>query len=507
MNLSLASNHRSSVTIADLIQGLNLSSKLSQPLSELVPTDVTLDSRKVQKGGVFIAVPGESTDGRQYVNSAIDSGALAVLIESQNMPADCGPHIENGNAVALADLNQSVSTIAARFFHHPSKQLKITGITGTNGKTTCAYLLTQALDLLGENSAMMGTLGIGRLDNLLGSSLTTSDAVETQRKLFELLDSGIQAVSMEVSSHGLVQSRVSSVEFDVAIFTNLSQDHLDFHGNLESYAAAKKSLFEFPELRSMVVNVEDSLGKEIIDIPFSGTKISYGWHSGDITPSAVRTAATGVSFELNWGRAKFPVQSKLCGEFNVSNLMAVFGALQTMGFDTKNIVEVLPMLKSPPGRMEQFRGDDSQPLVVVDFSHTPDSLTKALQTLKSHTVGKLVVVFGCGGDRDKGKRSLMGAAAAKYADHIFVTNDNPRSESPEDIADQAVQGVKATNPDKPIKVLLDRKTAIATAISLFDFNDTVLIAGKGHEETQTIGSEVLPFSDRAVVSEILGGAL
>ncbi len=465
---------------------------------------LTLDSREIQHDYLFVALPGQTSDGRLFSRTAIDQGAAAVLYENRDAPAQCRLLSDQQKAVGIDNLQNKVSEIAGRFLAHPSASMKTIGITGTNGKTTCAYLLAQALEKLGERCGLMGTTGSGFLDQLIPSNLTTGDAAAAQRNLAWLRDRGASAVCMEVSSHGLDQSRVASVEFDIAIFTNLSQDHLDYHADMGDYAATKKKLFDFDCLEAIVVNRDDPVGREILQVSRPCRVISYGMSRADIFPTEAEVGSSGINFKLDWAGQTAEIRSPLLGELNLSNLLATAATLLVMDYSIKQVAAVMPDLKPPPGRMELFDGTDSQPRVVVDYSHTPDSLERALKSLRALCEGSLWVVFGCGGDRDRGKRPLMGSAAATLADQVIITNDNPRSEDPNSIVDDILDGFDKAALGVRLKVILDRRDAIGHAVVAASSNDLILIAGKGHEQIQTIGEVKTPFSDREVVRSILG---
>jgi UDP-N-acetylmuramoyl-L-alanyl-D-glutamate--2,6-diaminopimelate ligase len=415
----------------------------------------------------------------------------------------------------VAGLREHASTIADRFFGSPSRGLSVAGITGTNGKTTCAYLLAQALEIAGSPAAYMGTIGTGRPQALTVSPLTTGDAVTVQRTLARLKAGGAGSVAMEVSSHAIDQCRVGAVRFRTAAFTNLTRDHLDYHGSMDSYGATKARLFMREDLESRVINVDDAFGRQLaIDPRGRGRLIvtSRGHHSHARTPAGfVRAMHTelsargiGLEFDSSWGAGS--LVSPLVGDFNVDNLLTVIGILLDWGMTPDQATQALARVHAAPGRMETFGGGPA-PLAVVDYAHTPDALRKALSSARAHCSGRLVVVFGCGGDRDAGKRPLMGGIAAELADDIVITDDNPRNESPGVITQGIAAGIPA---GRPFRVEHDRARAIRDTLADADANDVVLIAGKGHEDYQIIGSERRAFSDQQVVAAALaaraGGA-
>ena len=405
-------------------------------------------------------------------------------------------------------LRSRVSSIADRYYAFPSRSLNVTGITGTNGKTTCAYLMAQALERLGQRCALMGTTGNGFPGQIKTSELTTGDAITVQRELRQFVDCGATAVCMEISSHALCQDRVAAIDIDTAVFTNLSQDHLDYHQTLQAYAAAKKSLFEFASLKTLVVNGDDPVGQDIcrsfVADASSRRLLTYGLGDADVSANRIQMEASGLRFDLCWKDRIHTISSPLIGRFNVLNLLAVVTALLANDYDLNEIVPIVPHLTPPPGRMEQLASPSAAPMVVVDYAHTPDSLEQALAAIAQHAAGRLWVVFGCGGDRDGGKRPLMGRVAASLADWIILTNDNPRSEPPQAILSQIAQGIEGIGDgkDRSYQVVEDRAAAIRYAIENADHNDWVLVAGKGHESTQTIGESKLPFNDREWVQTL-----
>ncbi len=465
-------------------------------------TGVALDSRLVVPGDLFIAVKGTQTDGAQYIAQAIEKGAVAILLEQNMVSADWAVPV-----IALPELSEYVSDIAGVFYGQPSQQMPVTAITGTNGKTTCSQLLAQLFGLLGEPAGFVGTLGYGLSgyglsDNdtatnksaTTDTGLTTPDAVSVQRILAELKDAGAKRIAMEVSSHSLVQRRIAGLQIDTAVFTNITHDHLDYHGNLNSYAAAKARLFAMTGLKNAVINIDDNVGRLILvnlDPLVNGISYSVENHSADIHCDRISISASGIDAEVvtPWGRGQ--LKSSLLGKFNLANLLAVIGAAGMQGFALDKILQAAASLTAVSGRMELVDAN-VLPVVVIDYAHTPDALEKALQALRNHCQGELWVVFGCGGDRDIGKRAEMGKVADHRADNIVVTSDNPRTESPEKIIDQVLLGIT-----RDVSVVVDRRDAIRTAIKDAQPNDVILIAGKGHEDYQILGAQRLPFSDQA----------
>ena len=475
-------------TLVDLLKDL-MDTSGCPPVSV---TGVALDSRLVVPGDLFVGVKGTQTDGAQYIAQAIENGAVAILLEQELASADYAVPV-----IALPELSEYVSDIAGVFYGQPSQQMPVTAITGTNGKTTCSQLLAQLFELLGESSGFIGTLGYGLSGNGLNTKdtgLTTPDAVSVQRILAELKDAGAKRIAMEVSSHSLVQRRIAGLQIDTAVFTNLTRDHLDYHGNLNSYAAAKARLFAMTGLKNAVINIDDNVGRLILvnlDPLVNGISYSVENHSADIHCDRISISASGIDAEVvtPWGRGR--LNSSLLGKFNLANLLAVIGAAGMQGFALDKILQAAVSLTAVTGRMELV-DTNARPAVVIDYAHTPDALEKALQALRNHCQGELWVVFGCGGDRDIGKRAEMGKVADHRADNIVVTSDNPRTESPEKIIDQVLLGIT-----RDVSVVVDRRDAIRTAIKDAQPNDVILIAGKGHEDYQILGAQRLPFSDQA----------
>jgi UDP-N-acetylmuramoyl-L-alanyl-D-glutamate--2,6-diaminopimelate ligase len=490
----------------------------TRPLAELtagmltVPGDVavsdlTLDSRAVTPGALFLACRGLTQHGLKFAPEAIERGARAVLYEREDAPRPPagGAHTF---VAAVPQLTQHVSLIADRFFGAPSQTLTIAGITGTNGKTTCAWLLAQALGHCRRPAAYIGTLGFGLPPHLTATVHTTSDAVTVQRQLAQLRDSGAECVCMEVSSHALAQARVNAVRFSAAVFTNLTRDHLDYHGSMAAYGAAKARLFAWPDLSCRVINIDDPFGAQLAAAPGAAPLIVTSRQTQATLPSGarfvratrVRPDPGGLLIEVDssWGAAELPV--RLVGEFNADNALTVLAVLLAWEIPLKDAVRALSKSRAASGRMEMFGGRGRTPLAIVDYAHTPDALANALQAARLHCRGTLRVVFGCGGDRDAGKRPLMGRIAAEFADDIIVTDDNPRSEDPARIVAEIIAGVGERTPHV---VEHDRALAIRLALERSGADDVVLIAGKGHEGYQLIGRERRAFQDQTVVSREL----
>jgi UDP-N-acetylmuramoyl-L-alanyl-D-glutamate--2,6-diaminopimelate ligase len=471
----------------------------------IMVNDVTLDSRAATPGALFLACRGLTHHGLRFAAEAVTRGARAVLYEAPQDASEPLPQLAPGTFVAaVPELTARAGIIADRFFGAPSQQLTVAGITGTNGKTTCAWLLAQALQHSRGPAGYMGTLGFGVPPQLTPTVHTTPDAVSVQRQLAMLRALGAQCVGMEVSSHALDQSRVNGVRFHTAAFTNLTRDHLDYHGTMEAYAAAKARLFAWPGLAHRIINVDDAFGARLARADSAAQLI--------VTARTAPAAATrGVSFvraarvtaeqsglalevDSSWGSAEFAV--RLVGDFNVDNVLTVLAVLLAWDIPLASATHALAQCRAASGRMEMFGGRGRTPLAIVDYAHTPDALAKALRAARLHTRGQLRVVFGCGGDRDAGKRPEMGAVAAELADDIIVTDDNPRSEDPAQITAGIIAGISRATPHV---IEHDRAFAIRMALERSDADDVVLVAGKGHEDYQLIGTTRRAFRDQAVV--------
>lgn len=468
-------------------------------VAEREVSGLAIDSRSVKPGDLFLALPGETVDGRKFIDSAIAAGAAAVAYESGDGFQARDVTVP---AIGVANLRAVLGTIASRFYDAPSKKLIVIGVTGTNGKTTCTQLLAQALDRAPRRCAVIGTIGSGFPGTLNESLHTTPDAPAVHRLLREFLGAGAGFVSMEVSSHALDQGRVNDVAFDLAVFTNLTRDHLDYHGDMQRYGAAKASLFEVPGLKHAVINRDDEFGRALLEkLKGRVTTLSYGLEGGDVTVRSIAPTPGGLALHVVTPKGEAKFEAPLFGRFNAYNLLAVLATLLLLDLPLADAIERLRHARPVAGRAERFGGHGGRPLVIVDYAHTPDALEKILASLREHTRGKLVCVFGCGGDRDRGKRPLMGALAERLADEVIVTDDNPRSEAPERI----IEDIRVGMQHAP-QVIRDRAQAIAAAIANTGADDVVLVAGKGHEDYQQIGSTRLPYSDRVAVRKILGEA-
>jgi UDP-N-acetylmuramyl-tripeptide synthetase len=469
-------------------------------------TSITADSRTVSAGALFLAYPGTHSDGRQYIAQAIAAGASAVLwesavlLEGQDFAWDPALNVAN---LGVNQLKQQVGQIAAEFYQYPSRKFGMVGVTGTNGKTSVSQWIAQALLALDKKAAVIGTIGNGFIgaedQGLTEASNTTPDAILLQAMLADYAQQGAESVVMEVSSHGLDQGRVNGVEFDIAVFTNLTRDHLDYHETMDAYASAKQKLFSWPNLGAAVLNVDDPFGKKIAetlsesDFPC----MTYGLTHGDVRARELKLNQFGIAMKVITPQGEAVLAAPVLGRFNAYNLLAVLATLLVRKVPLHDAVSAIAKVKSVPGRMEQF-GGGNQPLVVVDYAHTPDALKNVLMSLREQTQGRLICVFGCGGDRDVGKRPLMGAIAEKLADHVVVTSDNPRSESPALIIEQIVHGM-TVQPS----IATDRAIAIQQTIKFANKDDIVLLAGKGHEDYQEVAGVKMPFSDIAIAKAAL----
>ena len=468
--------------------------------AELAVTGLVQDSREVAPGDAFVAIAGFGAHGLHFVDAARAAGASAILFEPpapDDLPAP-------DDAIAVPCLRKRMGAMADQFHGQPSAAMTTVGVTGTNGKTSTVQLLAQAWTLRGQKAGTVGTLGAGVWPKIVPTGFTTPLVLRLHALLAELRDEGAQAVAMEVSSHALDQGRVDGVHFDVGVFTNLTRDHLDYHGDMASYGAAKARLFDWPGLRAAAVNLDDAFGRELF-AAVGGKVHAIGFSSRGAAGASVRAEdlhldGRGIRFMLHAGGQAHPVRSPLLGRFNVDNLLAVAATLFALGMAPALVAETLSQLVPVDGRMNRLGGEAGQPLVVIDYAHTPDALEQALASLRGHTAGRLLCVFGCGGERDTGKRPQMAAIAERLADRVVVTDDNPRRED----GDAIVAGILSGFAD-PSRVVVqrDRARAIALAIAEAGADDVVLVAGKGHEPYQEIDGIRHPFDDTEVARDLL----
>ncbi len=485
------------MTVAELLQGI------SSPAAEegaLRVAGLCLDSRRVVPGDAFLACPGASRDGASFIADAAARGAVLVLADSR-----CGPSPSVGvPVIRVPELAERLAELAARFYGRPGDKLRLIGITGTNGKTSCSHFLARTLTHLGCPTAALGTNGYGFIGRLRSASHTTPDVIGLQRVLAEFVDEGADAVAMEVSSHALDQKRVAGLGFEYALFTNLTRDHLDYHGDMAAYGRAKQRLFDAYPVRHAVINVDDAFGRELArQVRPAGQVITYALQprDADVQVTACRYGQTGIEASVRTPWGEVALRSPLLGDFNLSNLLAALAVLGQEGYPPEALSTALAAIPAVEGRMERF-GGEGMPLVVIDYAHTPDALEKALAGLRQHAQGRLWCLFGCGGDRDRGKRPLMGAVAEAGADAVVVTSDNPRSESPQAIIEQICQGMAKR---EQLWIEPDRARAIRDLISRASPEDIVLVAGKGHEEYQEIQGTRYPFRDADEVKAALAG--
>ncbi|MEN8107079.1 MAG: UDP-N-acetylmuramoyl-L-alanyl-D-glutamate--2,6-diaminopimelate ligase [Pseudomonadota bacterium] len=488
-------------TLSGLLRGMT-----DTPVKqEVALSGLALDSRRVQPGDLFLAVAGSRTHGLHHARQALALGAAAVIWE----PAVDEPGLAELAALlpvpvhAVRGLSQLVGLIADRFYGHPSHGLFMIGVTGTDGKTSCSHYIAQALDSEDRRCGIIGTVGFGLYNNLSAGTHTTPDALTVQQALYSMHRQGARCVVAEVSSHAMDQARVRGVDFDVAVLTNLSRDHLDYHGDIESYAHAKRKLFHSDGLRYAVINADDEFGRSLLDsIPPGVAPVAYCLEAEPCKTRYPAQWVIGRNLELDISGMRLDVVSpwgsgvlecSLLGRFNASNLLAALASLCVSGLPFEEALRRLSMTRTVPGRMERFELGEGRPLAVVDYAHTAGALDSVLQSLRYHCAGELWCVFGAGGDRDRGKRPLMAAAAEQYADHVVLTDDNPRTEDPERIITDICAGFE--NRDA-VHINHDRAAAIAEALQQAGPHDIVLIAGKGHETVQIIGDKTLPFSDR-----------
>ncbi|MHB1842948.1 MAG: UDP-N-acetylmuramoyl-L-alanyl-D-glutamate--2,6-diaminopimelate ligase [Sulfobacillus sp.] len=462
---------------------------------DLVIAGVTHDSRRCQAGDLFVAVGGAHFDGSQFILAAVQSGAAAVVTE-RAQPQLTVPQL------IVPDARAVLPEIARRVYQDPSRQLELIGVTGTNGKSTVAFLVAELLKLIGHPCGLIGTVWVDTGRRRLKEERTTPEVSDVCRYLHEMVGNHLDWAAMEVSSHALALGRVSGLRYRAAIFTNLTRDHLDYHRTMEAYGDAKAKLFESLDSAGLAILNADDPAHEKMARRTQGTVVTYGVSSAaaDFRASHVSLAEQGSRFELTGPSLRLAVESPLIGRFNVANLLASLTVLISLGFDPEQLVGVVPQLTAVPGRFERVPG--TQPFaVVVDYAHTPDGLEKALAAAREVTRGRVIVVVGCGGDRDAGKRPVMGEMATRQSDLAVLTSDNPRTEDPLGILAEMESGARRGHG--PFRVIPDRRQAIAYALGAARAGDIVLIAGKGHEAVQVIGDREMPFDDRLVASELL----
>ncbi len=482
---------------------MNILMMLKQLIADIVPvmlerdvniTGLSLDSRAAEVGDLFFAIPGTRHDGREFIEAAIQNGVAAVLTESELIALHWRGAVP---VISLPDLKTKMAEIAARFYAYPAKKMRMVGVTGTSGKTSCTQFIGAVLQQLNMPCGIVGTLGNGLYGNLHDTNLTTPDVITLQRTLAEFLQQGVHLTAMEVSSHSLDQGRVKGIEFEVGVFTNLTREHLDYHGTMEKYGQAKKQLFS--QSKNAVINADDAFGAELIASLDKVISYSTETKNADVfvTETHMDHHGTQANIHTPWGKAELFIP--LVGQFNLSNILAVISSLCLLEIPFATVAKCLRHIKPVPGRMQSLGGDD-KPLVIVDYAHKPDALLKVLHALRKQCQGKLYCVFGCGGERDRGKRPMMAKIAEDYADQIIVTDDNPRHENPQQIMDDIMQGFSGI---KKIIIEHDRSKAIRDTIQYATAGDCVLVAGKGAETYQIIGDQKIPFMDEEEIKVAL----
>jgi UDP-N-acetylmuramoyl-L-alanyl-D-glutamate--2,6-diaminopimelate ligase len=503
-------------------------STLTRDIANIAVSGLSIDSREINVGDVFFALPGVHTHGEKYITAAIAQGASAVLCDVCDMNNGDDVSVvyhEDTPIVSVLGLEDCLSEIAGNFYGHPTRHLPVVGITGTNGKTSCAQIYAQLVALAGQRAGVIGTIGCGVAQpatattpsitlSLVSTGMTTPDAVSAQRICAELVSpinnkqgnkqSAVDCIVMEVSSHGLSQGRVAAMDIDIAVFTNLSHDHLDYHDDMAAYGAAKAKLFSMSSVKQVVLNLDDEFTPSLIGLIDKSVSIvtySVSNSDADLYLSNVRSSESQLLADLHVGQSVYPLATPLIGRFNLSNLLAVLSVFFAEGSSTSQfpyMVSLVQYIIPAEGRMELIPNTAGLQ-VIVDFAHTPDALENALQAISEFAQGDIHCVFGCGGDRDQAKRPLMAKIAEQYAHHIIVTNDNPRTESPDKIINDVVQGFTAKTP----QIIADREAAISVAITQAKSGDVIIIAGKGHENYQIIGQKKMPFSDQIIARAAL----
>jgi UDP-N-acetylmuramoyl-L-alanyl-D-glutamate--2,6-diaminopimelate ligase len=473
--------------------------KTEGPLDREI-VSLVYDSRRVTPGSVFVAIPGVNVDGHDFINTAISRGAAAIICERNGFSSP------RATKIKVADARETMARAAAAFHRHPSQKLQVIGVTGTNGKTTVAFMVKEILEAAGIKTGLLGTVRYEIGDRVIPATRTTPESLDVQEMMARMVTSGCKACVMEVSSHALEQKRVAGVEFDVAIFTNLTQDHLDYHGTMENYFVAKQKLFtqtaSGTKRGTVVINIDDVNGVRLAESSDVAVKLTYGIRgAASLRAVKVQLGVECSSFTVEAKEKTFACELPLIGKHNIYNALAATGAAFALDIDTKKVQSALNKMAPVPGRLESVAC--GQPFAVfVDYAHTDDALHNALTTLREVTKGRLLLLFGCGGSRDTGKRAKMGRVAAEFADYTIITSDNPRKEQPQAIATQVEEGFRSVKK-RDYSVELDRARAISEIISLAKPGDTVLLAGKGHETYQEFEDTVIPFDDRVHAREAL----
>ncbi len=484
------------MSLQQLLPNLNLPANVAG----IVVSGLQLDSRQVQAGQAFVAVPGVASDGRHYVAQAVAAGAAAVLADAEQGPVTVS-YEQQVPCVHVPELAGQVGDVAARWFNEPAAHMALTGVTGTNGKTSITWFLRDALNALGNRCALVGTLGVGLKGEEQHTGHTTPDPITLQAALASARDAGANCVAMEVSSHALDQKRLGNTPVTTAVFSNLSRDHLDYHGDMESYLAAKSVLFSRPGVRLAVINCDDHASNSLLSCLADGVRcVTFGGQQGaTVRCEKVAYDTHGMHATLNVAGEAVNVALPLFGPFNLSNLMAVAAILHGQGVENAMLGKALSAVTPVPGRMEPVSAAQG-PTVIVDYAHTPDGLEKALQACREHFDGKLYCIVGCGGDRDTGKRPLMAKAAEALADVVVLTSDNPRSENPQTIIEQMQAGL--THPESAMAIV-ERADAVVDTVRRAAAGDVILLAGKGHEDYQEINGVRYPSDDRELARNAL----
>lgn len=496
--------------LSQLLENVTVSKLFQTMYGQMVVTqdvevnNVQYDSRKIQRDDCFVALKGTASDGHAFLQNAISQGARALVVQDDNAIPDSLCMHSGVIKVVVPDTRKALARISANFFHHPSKHMKFVGITGTNGKTTTSHLIKSILEAAGEKVGLVGTIEYKMGDRILPATHTTPESLELNELFDAMLKNGCTSVSMEVSSHALDQSRVYGLDFTVAVFTNLTQDHLDYHGSMDRYFHAKNILFnELQPSGWAVINHDDRRGLDILDSVKAHT-ISYGMNtSADIRVTGLKLSIDGSSLQVSDGRSGWTMTTPLIGRFNAYNVLAAYATGRALGIPHEQILAGISNLKNVRGRFERIASPFGW-TAIIDYAHTPDALENCLRAihdiLPSQNRGRIITVFGAGGDRDKTKRPQMGQIAGDYSDIVIVTSDNPRTEDPEKIIDDVMRGII-----RRASVLreVDRRLAITQAVSCAQRGDVILIAGKGHEDYQVIGKEKIHFSDREIVESLL----
>ncbi len=479
--------------LENLIQDLEILDSSIDPSQEI--TGISYDSRKIKPGNIFVAIKGTKKDGHKFIGDAIRRGAACIILESEDF-------IKDGiSFIKVRDTREALSRLSKNFFNPPLEDMNIIGITGTNGKTTTSYLIESILRSSGRNVGVIGTIAYRFSGRHIKADMTTPESLELMKLLRDMADEGIRDVVMEVSSHSLSQGRVKDCPFKIAVFTNITRDHLDYHGSIRSYFDAKKRLFLEYDPEFCVINRDDPYGEILIKEIRKEKLVTYGLEDADIVAKDIEIDKEGIKAEILLpDKEKIKINSKLIGRFNLYNLLASVSACYLFGIGKDEIEEGVSKFGGVPGRMELIKNGDS-PYVIVDYAHTPDALLNVIKTIKDIFQARIITVFGCGGERDKGKREIMGRIAGSLSDLVIITSDNPRSEDPYSIMKQIEKGVKSVSENYLLE--LDRKEAIRKAIEISKKEDVILVAGKGHEDYQIIGNKRIPFEDRGIVKELL----